>query len=92
RGVYTCLSPQEVRFPRYTADEIKEILAPRVKAAVRPGVVPQPVLDEIVRQTEKAGDLRVGLELLRRAVLSAERAGRSAVVIEDIGVFGGGGC
>lgn len=42
------------------------------------------VLDLIVRKTKTAGDLRVGLDLLKRSVLRAEQEARGAVLREDV--------
>ncbi|MBR1369670.1 hypothetical protein RJ53_09360 [Methanocalculus chunghsingensis] len=83
-GVASSLCADDISFPRYTPDEIREILRIRVREAVWPGVISSEVLDLIVWKTHKAGDLRVGLDLLKRAVLMAERNARSSVVREDI--------
>ena len=83
-GVASSLCADDISFPRYTPDEIREILRIRVREAVWPGVISNEVLDLIVWKTHKAGDLRVGLDLLKRAVLQAERNARSSVVREDI--------
>lgn len=75
---------REIPFPPYTAEEIREILRLRVREGVLPGVISSGVLDLIVRETEVAGDLRVGIDLLKRSVLRAEREERGAVLREDI--------
>jgi Cdc6-related protein, AAA superfamily ATPase len=51
---------------------------------VLPGVISSGVLDLIVSKTEMAGDLRIGLDLLKRSVLRAEHEERGAVLREDI--------
>jgi len=59
--------PEEILFPRYARDEIKSILSDRAKMGFYPGVLPDAVLDVIVDYTSEAGDLRVGIDLLKRA-------------------------
>jgi len=48
------------------------------------GVLSDELLNLVVEQTLKSGDLRVGIDLLKRATLSAERAARRSIVREDI--------
>lgn len=83
-GVSSTLCADEIPFPPYTADEISEILSLRVREGVMPGVISSDVLDQIVRKTEKTGDLRIGLDLLKRSILRAMREGRGSVLREDI--------
>ncbi|QSZ67005.1 ORC1-type DNA replication protein [Methanofollis aquaemaris] len=71
-------------FPPYTADEVRSILADRVRVGIYPGVVPASVLDDVAERTVGCGDLRVGLCLLKEAVIHAERAGRTAVEAGDV--------
>jgi cell division control protein 6 len=42
------------------------------------------MLDLVVEQTMKSGDLRVGIDLLKRAALNAEREARRAVERDDV--------
>ncbi|KUG19582.1 origin of replication recognition protein [hydrocarbon metagenome] len=42
------------------------------------------MLDFVVTQTMRCGDLRVGLDLIKRSVLLAETAGRKEVCREDV--------
>ncbi len=42
------------------------------------------MLDRIVEQTMESGDVRVGLDLVKRAVLNSECAARTEVIEEDI--------
>ena len=83
-GVYSSLCAEEIYFSPYSGDEIREILKERLRGAVWPGVISPEMLDLIVLKTQKAADLRVGLDLLKRSVMKAERAARSSVVREDI--------
>ncbi|MDO8841352.1 ORC1-type DNA replication protein [Methanocalculus sp.] len=83
-SVSSSLCAEEVSFPPYSGDEIRAILKDRMREAIWPGVISAEMLDLIVLQTQKAADLRVGLDLLKRSVLKAEWAARSTVVREDI--------
>lgn len=57
---------EEIQFPPYDEEEIRAILRERAKVGFYPGVLPVEMLDFIVAQTMRSGDLRVGLDLLRR--------------------------
>ncbi len=48
------------------------------------GVLSEELLDLVVEQTLKSGDLRVGIDLLKRAALSAERAARRSIERDDV--------
>ncbi|WP_067051114.1 ORC1-type DNA replication protein [Methanofollis ethanolicus] len=78
------LQASEVLFPPYTAAEVRGILGDRVKAGLYPGVMPPAVLDLVVERTMACGDLRVGLDLVKRAVRAAEGAGRTEVTAGDV--------
>ncbi len=62
----------------------------RTPRAQRPGTRPNPgvlsaeMLDFVVKQTMWCGDLRVGLDLIKRSVLLAEMADRKEVRREDV--------
>ena len=66
------------------AGEIRGIFKDRIEAGLYPGVIAGSMLDRIVEQTMESGDVRVGLDLVKRAVLNAECAARTEVVEEDI--------
>jgi len=78
------LQASEVYFPLYTAGEVREILTHRIRAGLYPGVVPPAALDLLVERTNACGDLRVGLEMIRRAVIAAETDARTEVTEEDV--------
>ncbi len=82
--VISVLQATDVYFPPYSSDEIREILLQRIKIGVYPGVISVSILDLIVEQTMKSGDLRVGLDLVKRSIMGAERVGRTAVEEEDV--------
>jgi len=82
--VMSVLSPTEISFPPYTWDEVHSILQDRVRRALYPGVLPGELLDLVVDRAMSCGDLRVGIDLVRRASLGAERAGQKKVTRENI--------
>ena len=69
---FLCL-PENITFPQYTIDEVKDILSNRAKMGFYPGVIDETVLDRISEHTSALGDLRVGIDLLKRSALNAER-------------------
>ncbi|WP_067048863.1 ORC1-type DNA replication protein [Methanofollis ethanolicus] len=78
------LQASEILFPPYAAAEVRGILADRIRAGLYPGVVPPAVLDLLVERTDACGDLRVGLDMIRRAALAAEREARTVVTTGDV--------
>ncbi len=56
----------------------------RVMQGLFSGVLSEELLNLVVEQTMKSGDLRVGIDLLKRATLSAERAARRSIEKDDI--------
>lgn len=78
------LQPYEIYFPPYTAEEIRTILEHRVRQGFYLGVLSDEMLDLVIEYTMQSGDLRVGIELIRSAVLNAERDARKEVIPEDI--------
>lgn len=66
-------NPSRVFFPQYELGEIRDILANRARHGLYDGVLDDELLDDIVDKTHGKGDLRVGIDLLRRGALLAER-------------------
>ncbi len=77
--VASVFRPTEIYFPPYSAEEIHGILEERVLQGLYPNVLRPDMLDLVVEQTMKSGDLRVGIDLLKRAALNAEREARRSV-------------
>ncbi|RLM48676.1 cell division control protein 6, partial [Halorubrum sp. Atlit-28R] len=69
--VQSVFRPEEVFFPRYDVDEIVDILRGRTKRGFHEDVIGAPELDKVAEFTADSGDLRVGIDLLRRAGLHA---------------------
>jgi cell division control protein 6 len=82
--VQSVFRPEEVYFPVYDVDEIVDILRERVRRGFHDGVVGAPELDRVAELTAESGDVRVGIDLLRRAGLHAEMRASRSVGIEDI--------
>ena len=82
--VASVFQPTDIYFPPYDEDEIKEILRQRVRQGFYPGVISEAMLSLITEQTMKGGDLRVGIDLLKRAGLNAEKDARRSVERDDV--------
>jgi cell division control protein 6 len=83
--VQSVFRPEEVYFGTYGEREIVDILDERVKRGFRDGAVGTRVLDAVAARTaDSGGDLRVGIDLLRRAGLNAEMRGSTEVAVEDV--------
>jgi cell division control protein 6 len=76
--------PEEVKFPKYSYDEIRDILSNRAKLGFYPNVLDDSVLESITEHTFTLGDLRVGIDLLKRSGLNAERRASKTIAIEDV--------
>jgi cell division control protein 6 len=82
--VQSVFRPEDIYFPTYDAREIVDILRERVERGFHDGVLSAPELDRVAELTAESGDLRVGIDLLRRAGLNAEMRGSRSVSEEDI--------
>ncbi len=76
--------PEEIYFPRYNYDELYDIVTTRVEHAFFENVVSEDVKKRIVEYIDSTGDLRVGIDLLKRAGLNAERRADRKIIIEDV--------
>jgi cell division control protein 6 len=83
-SVRSVFHPTEINFPPYTRTEIREILADRVRQGLYPLVMPAPLLDRIASIAAGEQDVRVGIDLVRQAVLQAEKDGRRRVDPVDV--------
>ena len=83
--VQSVFRPEDVYFPNYDEPAIADILDERVERGFHDGVVDAHVLDSVAELTaEEGGDLRVGIDLLRRAGLHAEMRASKTVEVEDV--------
>ncbi|MDD4127845.1 MAG: cell division control protein 6, partial [Methanomicrobium sp.] len=83
-GVVSSFRPAEVYFPPYSAAEMHDIYQARILQGVYPNVISGDILDLIVDYSMKIGDLRVGLDLIKRSVMNAENDARTSVTEEDV--------
>lgn len=74
-SVMSVFRPMEIYFPAYTRDEVSAILQDRISNALQPGAISQEILNCIVDRTMSCGDLRVGLDLVMRGAMYADREG-----------------
>ncbi len=82
--VASVFRPTEIYFPPYGSEEVQTILQERVVQGLYPGVLSPEMLDLIIDQTMRSGDLRVGIDLIKRAALNAEKDARRTVDREDV--------
>lgn len=82
--VQSVFRPEKVYFPTYGTREVADILSERVEYGFKDGVVQTTELDQVAKLTAESGDVRVGLDLLRRAGLNAELNGRGTIQPTDI--------
>ncbi len=82
--VQSTFHPEIIQYPPYSAREIAGILNDRVKQGLYPHVLPPELLDLIIDHVMKHGDVRLGLDLIKRSVLYAEKAARKSVTEDDI--------
>ena len=82
--VSSVFRPSEIYFPPYSSEEVRHIMQERVMQGLYPGCLSEEMFDLVVGQTQKSGDLRVGIDLVKRAALNAERRASRTVEREDI--------
>ena len=82
--VQSVFRPEEVYFPVYDATEIYDILTERAARGFHDGVIEPAELELVADLTAESGDLRVGIDLLRRAGLNAEMRASRSIVAEDV--------
>ncbi len=82
--VQSVFRPEDVYFPVYDQGEIVDILDERIERGFHDGVITSTVLDRVTELTAESGDLRVGIDLLRRAGLNAEMRASRTVSVEDV--------
>ncbi|WP_229125323.1 ORC1-type DNA replication protein [Halapricum desulfuricans] len=83
--VQSVFRPEEVYFNKYGEREIVDILQERVDRGFHEDAVGPTVLDRVAGLTAaQGGDLRVGIDLLRRAGMHAEMRASRTVELEDV--------
>lgn len=82
RSVY---NPNRIFFSKYSRAEIKDILSERVRLGLYDGVLKENLLEDIVDKVMlKDGDLRIGIDLIRRSALLAEKDASRTIKQEHI--------
>ncbi|SHH44395.1 ORC1-type DNA replication protein [Halobaculum gomorrense] len=82
--VQSVFRPEEVYFPKYDVDEVVDILRERAERGFHDGVLGAAELDRVAELTAESGDLRVGIDLLRRAGLNAEMRASRTISVDDV--------
>jgi len=82
--VASVFRPSEIYFPPYSEEEVQQIMRERVMQGLYPGCLSEDMFGLVVEQTQKSGDLRVGIDLVKRAALHAERRASRSIDRDDI--------
>ena len=82
--VRSVFAPTEIYFPPYAEPEVYNILRERVLQGFYPGVLSDEMLKLIAAHTMASGDLRVGIDMLKRAALNAEMGSEREISREHI--------
>jgi len=83
--IRSSLDAEEIKFKSYSLEEMKSILKKRCEDAFRPGVVQEGVVLLCANHAvNRGGDVRVGLECLRKAAKVCEEEGGSKVTVEHV--------
>lgn len=64
--------PETIKFPKYSYNEIYDILKKRADTGLYEGVISKDVLEIISEKTSNRNDLRFGIDLIRKTALKAE--------------------
>jgi len=83
-AIRSTLEEYRIHMPRYTKEQLKDILMDRVRLAFYEGVVREHIVDFIADISSEKGDARYAIELLWRAGKLAELEGRSEVMSEHV--------
>ncbi|HID42441.1 MAG TPA: ORC1-type DNA replication protein [Archaeoglobaceae archaeon] len=76
--------PDEIFFPPYGREEIRDILASRAKIGFYPNVLSEEALDMITDLTFEGADLRLGLYLLKMSGLETEKRASTKIEVRDV--------
>lgn len=82
--VTSVFAPTEVYFPPYSHDETFQILKERVMQGLYPGVLSDALLEVVVDHTLRSGDMRVGIDMIKRATMNAEKEAVREIAQEHI--------
>jgi len=82
--VSSVFHPDEIYFPLYGIEEIRDILASRAKYGFYPGVLSDEALEKIVQLCYNYADLRFGIYLMKLAGLQAEREASRKIEVKHV--------
>jgi cell division control protein 6 len=75
---------EEISFPEYNRSEITDILRRRMDNGFMTGAASEEILERAVDCTLESGDLRIGINTLKRAGESAEQRASRTISLEDV--------
>ncbi len=83
--IKSSLSEEELVFPPYNAEQLRDILEQRAKIAFYDGVIEEAVIEKCAAiAAQEHGDARRALDLLRVAAEIAERRGENKIKVEHV--------
>ena len=82
--VQSVFMPREIMFPLYEWQEVFDILMDRARIGFYPGVMEREAIERIADYVMETGDLRIGIDLLKRSGLHAENEARRKVTVDDV--------
>jgi cell division control protein 6 len=83
-GLTSVFIPTIVKFQPYTWDETYDILNTRAKIGLYPNVLRKELIEKITSYAVSKGDIRFGIDLMKRSVKNAEK--RASKIVEFIDV------
>ena len=83
-GLTSVFIPAIIKFPSYSWDETFDILNTRVKMGLYPNVVKNEIIEKITDYAVSKGDIRFGIDLLKRSVISAEKRASTIAEFTDV--------
>ncbi len=83
-GLTSVYTPVKVKFLPYTWDESFEILKTRAEVGLYPSVMRKETIEKITGYAVSRGDIRLGIDLMKRSVKNAEKRASKVVESEDV--------
>ncbi len=83
-GLTSIYMPVKVKFLPYTWDETFDILNTRAKIGLYPNVMRKETIEKITGYSVSRGDIRLGIDLMKRSVKNAEKRASKVVESEDV--------
>ena len=83
--IKSSLDVEEIEFKRYTLQEMKDILMERCRHAFRPGILEEGVILLCANHAiQRGGDVRLGLECLRKAARICENENANRITVKYV--------